>query len=48
MLNDLEVNAYGLLLLKEEEFFVLNHGKDQKGNRALISAGTGLGEAGLF
>lgn len=49
LINDLEANAYGLNLLKEEEFFVLNEGdKGAKGNKALISAGTGLGEAGLF
>lgn len=48
LLNDLEANAWGIFVLKEEEFFVLQKGKEQKGNQALISAGTGLGEAGLF
>lgn len=49
LINDMEANAYGILELKESEFFVLNAGdKELKGNAALISAGTGLGEAGLF
>lgn len=48
LLNDLEANAYGLQVLKPEELYLLNRGKDQKGNRALIAAGTGLGEAGLY
>jgi glucokinase len=48
LLNDLEANAYGLKELKPEEFYVLQKGIAQPGNQALISAGTGLGEAGLF
>ena len=49
LLNDLEANAYGIQCLKEDEFHILNEGNpNQKGNAALISAGTGLGEAGLF
>jgi glucokinase len=48
LINDLEANAYGIQCLHEEEFFVLNEGKKSGGNRALISAGTGLGEAGIF
>lgn len=48
LLNDLEANAWGIPLLKEEEFLILNKGKPKRGNAALISAGTGLGEAGLF
>ena len=49
LLNDLEANAYGLRMLKNEELFLLNAGDShQKGNQALIAAGTGLGEAGLF
>jgi len=48
LINDLEANAYGLSCLKSDEFFTLNEGKENQGNRALISAGTGLGEAGLF
>ncbi len=49
LLNDLEAKAYGISVLKESELFMLQSGKtDQKGNRSLIAAGTGLGEAGLF
>lgn len=48
LLNDLEANAYGISCLGKDELLVLNEGKEKKGNRALISAGTGLGEAGLF
>jgi glucokinase len=48
-LNDLEANAHGLRMLKREEMYLLQSGDlDNVGNRALISAGTGLGEAGLF
>jgi hypothetical protein len=47
--NDLEVNAYGIAVLAPEDLFPLNLGESHaSGNRALISAGTGLGEAGLF
>ncbi|QVL57729.1 MAG: glucokinase [Simkaniaceae bacterium] len=49
LINDLEANAYGLNMLKEEEFFTLNEGdRKAEGNKALVSAGTGLGEAGIF
>lgn len=48
VLNDLEANAHGIGVLKANELVVLNEGVPQKGNRALISAGTGLGEAGLI
>lgn len=48
LINDLEANAYGLFVLEEKDFHVLNKGKEQLGNQALISAGTGLGEAGLI
>ncbi len=48
LLNDLEANAYGLQCLKKEELFLLHKGSAQNGNQALIAAGTGLGEAGLF
>ncbi len=49
LLNDLVANAYGIEMLKEEDLFSLQKGiQSLKGNRALISPGTGLGEAGLF
>jgi glucokinase len=49
LLNDLEATAYGMLYLPQEEFVHLNPtAKPSKGNRAVIAAGTGLGEAMLF
>ena len=49
LINDLYANAHGIALLAESDFVVLNPGvPNAAGNRALISAGTGLGEAGLF
>src|SRR5580704_466716 len=49
LINDLFANAHGIALLKESDFVVLNAGTaSPTGNRALISAGTGLGEAGLL
>lgn len=48
LINDLEANAYGLSEFEEKDFAVLNEGaKNPLGNAAIISAGTGLGEAGL-
>lgn len=48
LINDLEANAYGLSELGAEDFAVLSAGeKNRTGNAAIISAGTGLGEAGL-
>jgi glucokinase len=49
LINDLEANAHGVLALGPDDFAVLNAGAaNAGGNAALISAGTGLGEAGLF
>lgn len=49
LLNDLQAMAYGVLHLSEEEYCVLNQGQpDPHGNKAIIAAGTGLGEAILF
>jgi glucokinase len=49
LINDLLANAHGIALLKDSDFVVLNEGvPGQDGNRALISAGTGLGQAGLL
>jgi glucokinase len=46
LINDLEANAYGIDLLGSEDFMVLNQGvADPTGTIAVISAGTGLGEA---
>lgn len=49
LINDLEANAYGIKCLGPDEFFTLNEGNpNAAGNQALIAAGTGLGEAGLY
>jgi glucokinase len=49
LINDIEANANGIAGLVSEDFVVLNPGdKDAVGNAAIIAAGTGLGEAGLF
>ncbi len=48
LINDLEANAWGLRCLGDDAFFVLNEGVKMEGNAALISPGTGLGEAGLY
>jgi glucokinase len=46
LLNDLEATAYGILTLADDEFHTLNQGVMRRsGNKALIAAGTGLGEA---
>jgi glucokinase len=48
LINDLEANAHGIKKLKKDELFCLQKGKALEGHQGLISAGTGLGEAGLF
>jgi glucokinase len=49
LINDLEANAFGVATLSDKDFSVLNPGApDAAGNQAVISAGTGLGEAGLY
>jgi len=49
LLNDLEANAYGLSELDDADYAVLASGAPRAvGNQAVISAGTGLGEAGLY
>ncbi|MFH0933958.1 MAG: glucokinase [Pseudomonadota bacterium] len=49
LLNDLEATAYGLPALGQEDLLTLQAGEaDARGNAAVIAAGTGLGEAGLF
>ena len=48
LVNDLEANAWGLAALPDTDFAVLQPGRaTPKGAAAVISAGTGLGEAGL-
>ena len=49
LLNDLEANAWGIAALGPDDFHVLNEGHaEARGNAAVCSAGTGLGEAGLY
>lgn len=48
LLNDLEATGYSLSILQPSEISSLNHGTPApKANRAVIAAGTGLGEAFL-
>ncbi len=49
LINDLEANAWGIAALGPDDVVVLNEGDPAAaGNQAVIAAGTGLGEAGLF
>ena len=48
LINDLVANAYGIKALPMSDFHVLNKGMERSGNQAILSAGTGLGEAVLF
>lgn len=49
LLNDLQAQAYGIPALGPNDFVVLNPGHPEAvGNAALIAAGTGLGQAGMF
>ena len=49
LINDLEANGYGIAELGPEQIFELEQGdKSALGHRALVSAGTGLGEALLI
>ena len=49
LINDLEANAYGIPALKPEDLVTLQAGEPgAQGNCAVISVGTGLGEAGMY
>ncbi len=48
LMNDLVANARGIEVLRPGDFLTLNRGRRIEGNRALLSAGTGLGSAVLF
>ena len=49
LINDLEAHGYGVSELTADQIFTLSEGDaSQIGNRALIAAGTGLGEAMLI
>ena len=49
VINDLEATAHGIATRAASDFVVLNPGANGAvGNAAVIAAGTGLGEAGLY
>jgi glucokinase len=49
LINDLEANAWGIAALDPKDVVLLNHVTSAPvGNQAVISAGTGLGEAGMY
>ncbi|HLZ00361.1 MAG TPA: glucokinase, partial [Candidatus Angelobacter sp.] len=48
VINDLEAHASGVHDLPSTDFISIKPGIEAPGNSALIAAGTGLGEAGLF
>jgi len=49
LINDLEANGYGVAELAPDQIYTLSEGDpSQVGNRALLAAGTGLGEAMLI
>ena len=48
LINDLEANAWGIPALAAKDLVALNGAAASSGNQAVISAGTGLGEAGMY
>jgi glucokinase len=48
LINDLVAHAEGIELLRAEQLIIVQAGEGASGNRAVIAAGTGLGEAGIF
>jgi glucokinase len=49
LINDLEANAWGIPALDAKDVVALNKVKGEPvGNQAVIAAGTGLGEAGMY
>ena len=53
LINDLEANAWGIPALGAKDLVALNQvgsasGNHPVGNQAVVSAGTGLGEAGMY
>lgn len=49
LLNDLEATCYGLEVLAPEELVCIHEGtKDERANKVIIAAGTGLGEGVMF
>ena len=49
LINDLEATGWGVSTLEQSQVVVLNPGRpDAAGNGAVIAAGTGLGEGGIY
>src|SRR4030095_7129303 len=49
VINDLDANSHGIFTLAPADWVVLNAGDPgARGNAGIISAGTGLGEAGMY
>jgi len=49
LINDLEASAWGIATLEAKDLVPLSPGKAKAGeNQAVIAAGTGLGEAGMY
>jgi glucokinase len=49
LINDLEAFAYGIDALESKDFVTISEGaQNAEGNMAVVSAGSGLGEAGLY
>lgn len=49
LLNDLEATAWGIGMLTDKDLTILQQGViGAQGNRTVIAAGTGLGQAGLY
>lgn len=49
LMNDLEATAWGISALEKDDFFTLQTGDPEaRGNRTVIAAGTGLGQAGIY
>jgi glucokinase len=43
--NDMESHSWGIIGISERDLQIINAGKPRKGSKALIAAGTGLGES---
>jgi glucokinase len=48
LINDLEANAWGIPALEAKDLLPLNLVSGAIGNQAVVAAGTGLGEAGMY
>ena len=48
LINDLEATGWGIAALTAGDLVALNKVSETAGNQALIAAGTGLGQAGLY